>query len=321
MDKFDRIQQLHRLLRSHRFPVPLKKLAERMECTEKTVRRTIETMQLQLDAPIEYDPTRRGWHYNEDHRERFELPGLWLTAGELQSLGLLVSLLENMGPGLLVEELKPVELEIEKLLHARGIEPNAFRKRVKVLPIAHRPLNTPIFRAISDALLNDRQVKIHYADFTDNLTRRGISPQTLVHYRENWYVDAWCHLRNGLRTFHLSRISCVTPLEQPRKHVSSAALKAHFSHAYGIFAGEAKDIARLRFDAAISREIAFQQWHPQQVGRWDGGQYLLSIPYADDRELIRDLLRLTPDVYVEAPVVLREKLQARLRQGLERNRE
>ena len=54
MDKFDRIQQLHRLLRSHHLPIPIKKLAERMECTERTVKRTIETMQLQLDAPIEY---------------------------------------------------------------------------------------------------------------------------------------------------------------------------------------------------------------------------------------------------------------------------
>ena len=54
MDKFDRIQQLHRLLRSHRRPIPIKQLAERMECSEKTVKRTMETMRLHLDAPIEY---------------------------------------------------------------------------------------------------------------------------------------------------------------------------------------------------------------------------------------------------------------------------
>jgi len=36
MDKFDRIQQIHRELRSHRYPVSLAKLAETLECSERS---------------------------------------------------------------------------------------------------------------------------------------------------------------------------------------------------------------------------------------------------------------------------------------------
>lgn len=47
------------------------------------------------------------------------------------------------------------------------------------------------------------------------------------------------------------------------------------------------------------------------------GDYILSFPFSDDRELIQDLLRYTPNVYVEAPVKLRKALQSKLQQGLE----
>ncbi len=318
MDKFDRIQQLHRLLRSHRLPVPLSKLAERLECAERTVKRTIETMQLQLDAPIEYDYSRRGWHYNDSADDRFELPGLWLTAGEMQSLGLLLSMLENIGPGLLSDELKLVEREIEKLLRVRDIQPSAFRERIKVLPIAHQPIHTHSFQTISEALLQDHRLDIHYTSYNSTKTRRRISPQTLIHYRENWYIDAWCHLRNALRTFHLSRITQALPTKARRKAVDKDQLDTHFAEAYGIFAGRARHTAKLRFDATIAREIAQQQWHPDQVGQWDNGEYLLTLPYADDRELIQDILRHSPDVYVEAPVKLRKKVQGRLQDALGR---
>ncbi len=317
MDKFDRIQQLHRILRSHRHPVSLRKLAERMECTERTVRRTIETMQLHLDAPIAYDPSSKGWHYQEAETTRFELPGLWLTAGELQSLSLLLSLLEAIGPGLLNDELNPVVREIDKLLEVRNIKPSAFRERIRVLPITHHPLPSQQFQTLSEALLQERRVLIRYSSYSHQKTQREISPQTLVHYRENWYVDAWCHLRNDLRTFHLSRIESAGLCEAKRHAVASSRLKAHFADSYGIFAGKAKHLARLRFDAAIAREIACQQWHPDQIGEWDGQDYLLSIPYADDRELIKDILRHCPDAYVEAPAALRKKVQTRLHAGLE----
>lgn len=317
MDKFDRIQQLHRLFRSRRLPIPLSKLAERLECSERTVRRMIDTMQLELDAPIVYEQGR-GWWYQEAENERFELPGLWLTARELQSLGLLLSLLDDFGPGLLSDELRPVEREIEKLLKVRGITPSAFRERIKVLPIAHRPVPGQHFQIISEALLQERQVSILYCSYNHQQTRRDISPQTLVHYRENWYVDAWCHLRKELRTFHLSRIERAKVSKAKRERVSAVEREQHFAESYGIFAGKSTHTAKLRFDGAIAREIASQQWHPAQVGEWDGRDYLLNFPYSDDRELVQDILRHIPNVYVEAPVSLRRKVQCRLQDGLGR---
>jgi predicted DNA-binding transcriptional regulator YafY len=38
-------------------------------------------------------------------------------------------------------------------------------------------------------------------------TEREVSPQRLVHYRDNWYLDAWCHLREDVRSFSIDAIA------------------------------------------------------------------------------------------------------------------
>ncbi len=121
MDKFDRFQLLHRLFRASQYPIPVSRLAARLECTEKTVKRAIESMRDYLDAPIEYYPASKGWQYSKDDKDLYELPGLWLTSHELQSLALLLQIIGNMGSGLLNEEMGVIEAHITRRLVARGI--------------------------------------------------------------------------------------------------------------------------------------------------------------------------------------------------------
>ena len=47
---------------------------------------------------------------------------------------------------------------------------------------------------------------------------------------------------------------------------------------------------------------------PTQIGQWDGQDYLLSFPYNDDRELLRDILQYANNVEVIAPAKLRHKV-------------
>jgi proteasome accessory factor C len=76
MDKFDRIQQLHRLFLKHHFPIPLGKIAQALECTSKTAKHAIDLLRDQLQAPLIYHPDTKGWQY-DNTADAFELPGLW----------------------------------------------------------------------------------------------------------------------------------------------------------------------------------------------------------------------------------------------------
>jgi predicted DNA-binding transcriptional regulator YafY len=65
--------------------------------------------------------------------------------------------------------------------------------------------------------------------------------------------------------------------------------------------------------------VAAEQWHPAQRGEWDAkGHWVLRIPYSDDRELLMDILRHTPEVEVLAPVGLRERVLEKMQEGLVR---
>jgi len=317
LDKFDRFQLLHRQFRQHRKPIPIARLAALLECSEKTVKRAIENMRDYLDAPIEYVPEAKGWAYVADEQDHYELPGLWLTSAELQSLALLLQLLESFGNGLLNQELVVVEQSITKMLTARGIERSVFDQHIKVLPLSNRYVASHMFAQVCEAVLKRRRLSISYRNYQQQVSRREISPQTLVYYRENWYVDAWCHLRNGLRTFSVARLTELSVLDQSAWAVASEQLNSHFTAGYGIFSGAAKYTAVLRFSAEIAHEIAMQQWHPEQCGNWDASDYLLSLPYSDDRELIQDILRYCPHVRVEQPPELRQAVHKRLQQAIQ----
>lgn len=141
-----------------------------------------------------------------------------------------------------------------------------------------------------------------------------ISPQRLVHYRDNWYLEAWCHLRKGLRVFALDSILEARLRRDKAKEVPGAQLDQELSGSYGIFAGKPTQVAILRFSPERARWVAREQWHPQQNGTAHrDGSYTLEIPYSDDRELLMDVLRHGAEVQVIGPESLRARLVAELK--------
>jgi predicted DNA-binding transcriptional regulator YafY len=135
-----------------------------------------------------------------------------------------------------------------------------------------------------------------------------------VHYRDNWYLDAWDHGRRALRSFAVDRIERARTLNEPAKDVPDSRLDAHFASSYGIFAGRPKHKAVLRFTPERARWVADEVWHPDQEGLLlADGSYELRIPYADPRELLLDILKYGPDVEVLAPAALRREVAERLR--------
>lgn len=317
MEKIDRIQRLHRLLTSYRHPVPTSTLVERMQCSESTVKRDIEYLQDCFNAPIEYDKERRGWHYNLKQDEKFELPGLWLTTEELQSLIALITLINSFDEGVLAKETGIIEHAIEDMLRVRGIEQSQITQKIKYLPIAKCFTDSTVFMSVCETLFRSVQAHLTYVDRSGKQTHRTVSPQTLLHYRENWYLDCWCHKRNQLRTFSLSRIKSITQTQAPAKECSKELLEKHFEQSYGIFSGESKHTAILKFSPKFSHDIASQQWHPKQKGEWQGDSYILQFPYNDDRELILDILKYGAEVQVMAPKGLRVAVIERLRETLQ----
>ena len=81
------------------------------------------------------------------------------------------------------------------------------QQRIQVLHAGKRRSNSNTFQIVAKATLERRRLRLHHLhrERGDQQTRE-VSPQQLVHYRDNWYLDAWCHLRNELRSFGLDAV-------------------------------------------------------------------------------------------------------------------
>ena len=320
MNKFDRIYELSSLLRANRYPVSLRNLAERLECSPSTVKRLIAKCRDELNFPIRYDAKANGYILDKLEAEQHEVPGLWFPLSELQALLATHELLSRLQPGMLKSEFSLFRDRIESILTANSVDTNELNRRFRVLGVGARSCLPEFFKLSASATLQRFRLQISYhGREKDNISTRTISPQRLVYYRENWYLDAWCHQKNGFRTLALDRFKAAKQLNERAIDIPDEDLDEQYTEAYGIFSGRAHQIATLLFSPTRSRWVSDEQWHPQQKGSFtEDGSYRLQIPFSDPRELLLDILRYGPEVEVLSPASLRREVKLRLEEALKK---
>ncbi len=303
-------------------------LLEALGVSPATLKRDLAHLRDRMNAPIEFDRERKGWRIDPKAAvlgTQYELPGLWFSAEEIHALLTMQHLLAHLDAGgLLRPHIAPLVERLNKALGASaGSKAHASAevvRRIRVQTVGARKVHLPHFQAVGTALLQRRRLHIDYHGRGRNERReREVSPQRLIHYRDNWYLDAWCHVRRGLRSFAVDAIHAARVLDLKAIDVADPELDAVLGAGYGIFAGRKVQWATLRFTAQRARWVAAETWHPKQRGRFEAdGSYLLELPYADSRELAMDILRHVPEVEVVEPLGLREEVAAKLRMGIEK---
>ena len=195
MDRTERFYTIDRLLRSRR-QVSLRQLMEELEVSRATVRRDLEYMRDRMAAPIVWDAALRGYCYRLEATgddDRYALPGLWFNASEVYALLTMDHLLSSLQPGLLEPHIEPLRERIRRLLGSGEHPTQEIEKRIRILYMASRQMDTRVFASIANALLARRRLFIVHLNRRSNLhTERVVSPQRLAHYRDNWYLDCGC---------------------------------------------------------------------------------------------------------------------------------
>lgn len=318
MDRTERFYKIQRLL-NQRKSVPRDAFLDELEVSRATFKRDLEYLRDRMQMPIVYDRELRGYRIDEaaSTAHLFQLPGLWFSSEEIHALLTMEHLLERLQPGLLGPQLRPLRDVIRKSLESGDFTAGEVAKRIRILQVGVRPVESTTFQAISSALLSRRRLLIkHYQRARDETLDREISPQRLVYYRDNWYLDAWCHLRKGLRTFSVDVISEATVLSKRAREITDKTLDETLGAGFGIFSGRKTQNAVLRFSPVRARWVSRETWHSEQDGHFElDGAYLLTVPYSDPRELIQDIMKYGSDVEVLAPASLREKVAGELHAG------
>ena len=321
MSGMERIYQIDQMLAGRKF-VPRKELQERLGISWATLKRDLTYLKDRLNAPIIFDRDLGGYRFETENKRvgpQYELPGLWFSAEEIHALLTMQHLLSNLDTGgLLGPQIRPLLSRLTGLLGSADNPAEEVQRRIRIQTVGARQFHLDHFQAVGSALLRRKRLVVRYhARGTDEVTEREVSPQRLVHYRDNWYLDVWCHLRDGLRSFAVDAIKQAEILDKRAKDVSDKRLDDVLGSGYGIFAGEEVTWATLRFSPDRARWVSSERWHPSQRAKINkDGSYELKLPYADDRELVMDILRYGGDCQVIEPEALRERVAAELKRGL-----
>lgn len=316
MSQLERLYRIEQMLLNAPV-VSFERMREVLEVSRATLKRDLAYLRDRLHAPIEYDRYAGGYKLTTPRRGvRHQLPGLWFSPQEISALLTMHHLLRELDSGdLLAPHVQPLLDRITALIGSTQSDAAEVTARVKLIRASqHRQTDPAAFEIVGNALMMRKRLRFSYQGRHRNeVTQREVSPQRLSYYRENWYLDAWCHSQQALRKFALDAMHVPVMTEDPAEELPLDEVNRKLAEGYGVYLGASMRTARLRISPAAARWIRHERWHPQQVTReLEDGALEISLPYSHPTELVMDLLRHADNVEVLAPPELRQAVIERV---------
>ncbi|HYG24749.1 MAG TPA: WYL domain-containing protein [Verrucomicrobiae bacterium] len=292
--------RIHQAIQSGKFP-NASRLAADLEVSTKSIHRDIEFMRDRLQLPIEYDATRFGYHYTEEVNS---FPTLQITEGELFALVLAEKALQQYR-GTNFE--KPLLSAIRKMeqslpdtisLNLADLEQTiSFRTR------AEQILDLNVFDALAKATARRQQIRVRYRKpGRRDVEERLLDPYHLANINGEWYLFAYDHLRNDLRTFAPSRILGVEMTGKVFQRVQKFSLEKRLRDSFGVHSGEGRFQVVIRFNERVADYVREKKWHDsQQLSEIQGGGVELRLTLSGLSEVQRWVLSWGGDAIVLEP--------------------
>lgn len=306
---FARMFRVLEMLRSNRYGLHIKRIAEAVEVTDRTIRRDLQTLQSEGCFPIYSEETPRGtvWKMDESARNSMMVP---ISEEEALALILAQKVLENRaGDSTLSESLKSV---LQKLESQRD---KSFKRHLSTIEesIVSSPFDAKIPDAIfptcpevMKAIETKRQLRFDYEDWNGNVTGgRMVAPLAYVISQKRPYLVAHCYLRGELRKFVPERISNLEVTDRIVQEEFEFDSKEYANHSMGGHDAEPEDVL-LWIAPWIARHFTENYNLPEQNIYESDGKVLMEFRIGLNWTLIWWLSQFGPNVEVMEPVHLRE---------------
>jgi predicted DNA-binding transcriptional regulator YafY len=207
-------------------------LAQRLDVDARTVRRYAAQVQ-ELGFPVEGE---RGPAGGYRLRPGYKLPPLMLTEDEATAVVLGLHAASRLGLPTSDQALAKIHRVLPPRLRARteSLENVAFTTPAGIAPASETALT------VAEAAQRHRRVRATYTSHSGEETEREITPYGLVVHGGRWYLAAYDHGRDDLRTFRVDRMRGVSVGEigepppdgfDPVDHVMRSFARVPWTHA------------------------------------------------------------------------------------------
>ncbi|MBU1710178.1 MAG: WYL domain-containing protein [Proteobacteria bacterium] len=250
-------------------------MAEEYEVSRKSILRDMDYLKNQRDAPIEYDPQKRGYYYTE---ENYALPAISINESDLFALLIAEKALKQHENTPIYGNLVSVFKKIEKALPDKIIvDPTWIDSRFTVIGERSTRIDPQIWETISKALQKNLALSISYhKPGGDAPSKRKVNPYQVVSFQGEWYLVGHCGLRNKTLTFAVSRITQADLLPEEFTIPDDFDSTQYSAKRFGIFSGEQTQQVKIRFNPETAIYIKEREWHKEQtMEEYDDGSLVL----------------------------------------------
>ena len=311
----DRMIRIHNALKGEKFPSATK-FTRDLEVSTKTIYRDIDFMRDRWMLPIEYDPSRFGYHYTE---EVAQFPAIQVSEGELLALFVAQKALTQYR-GTPFE--KPLRSAFGKLAdsmpEAISISLTGLDSAVSFAHTGEAVQDLKVFQRVVKAVTETRELEISYHKLkAARPERRLVRPYHIGCIDNQWYLFAHDLNRRALRTFVIGRIEKVIRIGRKFEMPKDFSLKKRLMGSFSVFKGEGDYHVRIEFDAFAGRLIKERKWHPTQELKEkekEGGAIELSMRLDSLEEVERWVLSWGSHARVVGPPQLKTRVQKAARE-------
>lgn len=254
--------RIHQAIQSGKYP-NASTFAREMEVSTKSIHRDLEFMRDRLDLPLEYDGRRYGYFYTE---EVSSFPTLQITEGELFALLVAEKALQQYR-GTSFE--KPLVSAFQKMASSLpdtiSLNLADWEQTISFRTSAEPILNLETFDALAKASAQKKQIALTYRKPGQQQTEvRIVDPYHLANINGEWFLFAFDHLRNDLRTFVPARIQAIKPTGKSFVRPQKFSLEKRLRDSFGVHSGQGSHEVVIRFNEFAADYIREKRWHPSQ---------------------------------------------------------
>lgn len=283
-------------------------LAERLEVTDRTLRRDVDRLRA-LGYPVHSTSGVAGGY---QLGAGAALPPLQLEDDEALAVSIALGTVRTGGVSGIGEAALRALVKLEQVLPPR-LRQRADALRATIVPLQHAGgtgVSAGLLSALAGACRDHTELTFRYADRKGSASERRVEPLGLVHAGYRWYFVAWDVSRADFRTFRVDRIEgepASGPRFVPRAPPDNGDLRTFVSRSISTAAYEVQIsvIVHTPLDeiaARLSAAAVMLERIDDERCRLRGGAPSLAVVAAW-------LVMLDVDFEVEEPIELKEHLR------------
>lgn len=176
--------------------------------------------------------------------------------------------------------------------------------------------NDTTFDVLKSAILEKKIISFDYYSGQGEKTHRRVEPLQLLFKEKAWYLKGFCHTRQDLRIFKLSRIKCLTLLEEnftqtpeeEEKHLAqmSDVESQFFEH----YRKKNPEFIEIHFNMRPNlAHRVYDEFEQGEITKNPDGSFHIQVTWPDEPWLFPYILSFGDDIQILEPKSLREKIK------------